>query len=342
MSDGASLASILLQNIDVTGGSGSDPQSSTEFVGGLIGFGGGGTISDVSASGSVASGDNSAAGGLVGVSGISMRNCRSLVAVSNGSDGEVGGLAGGTIRGSFIVDSSSAGNVSGDIFLGGLVGFNFGTIEHSFSTAIVTGTGTNTYAGGMVGMNQGRVSRSSASGAVNCEFVCGGLAGLNGGGVTATISQSYSTGNVSAGNGGAGGLVGTNMNSVIANSYATGSASGPDAGGLIAGNQAGVNDVQVMHSYSTGVVAGRQDAGGLIAVDDFTGSLKRNYWDTTTSGVTDKGQGAGNIENDPGIKGLGDIQLRSGLPKGFSPPVWAENPGVNGGLPYLVGNPPRK
>jgi hypothetical protein len=80
----------------------------------------------------------------------------------------------------------------------------------------------------------------------------------------------------------------------------------------------------------------------LIAADDFEGSLKKDYWDTTTTGVTNLAQGAGNIANDPGIKGLSNAKLLSHLPGGFNPRIWAETPNINGGLPYLVDNPPPK
>jgi hypothetical protein len=65
------------------------------------------------------------------------------------------------------------------------------------------------------------------------------------------------------------------------------------------------------------------------------------YWDTTTSGITDPSKGAGNKKNDPGIEGLTTVQLRSGLPDGFSGAVWGEKSSINGGLPYLLANPPR-
>jgi hypothetical protein len=35
-------------------------------------------------------------------------------------------------------------------------------------------------------------------------------------------------------------------------------------------------------------------------------------------------------------------QLKSGLPAGFDPTIWAEDPKINKGFPYLIANPPRK
>ena len=76
--------------------------------------------------------------------------------------------------------------------------------------------------------------------------------------------------------------------------------------------------------------------GGFIG-DDIDGDFSDCYWDTTTSG-TDNGTGEGNVS---GITGLTTEQLQSGLPAGFDPTIWAQNPKINHGFPYLITNPPR-
>lgn len=58
------------------------------------------------------------------------------------------------------------------------------------------------------------------------------------------------------------------------------------------------------------------------------------------SGITDLTKGAGNVASDPGITDLSDATLKSALPPGFSASNWAQNPSINGGLPYLIDNPP--
>ncbi len=58
-------------------------------------------------------------------------------------------------------------------------------------------------------------------------------------------------------------------------------------------------------------------------------------------GISDPSQGAANIENDPGITGLTDQQLKSGLPAGFDPKIWGSDPNINNGYPYLLANPPK-
>jgi hypothetical protein len=47
------------------------------------------------------------------------------------------------------------------------------------------------------------------------------------------------------------------------------------------------------------------------------------YWNLHTSDISDPQQAAGNIPDDRGITGLTDVQLRSGLPVGFDPAIWA-------------------
>ena len=79
----------------------------------------------------------------------------------------------------------------------------------------------------------------------------------------------------------------------------------------------------------------------LSGSDGEGGTISDVYWDTTTSGITNLGEGAGNIANDPGITGETTAQLQAGLPPGFDPSIWAEDPSINGGLPYLIANPPQ-
>jgi len=336
----ASLSNIRLTNANVTGGSGSSQDNSTEYIGSLVGAENGGTIYNALVAGSVSGGSYAAVGGLAGVTMGAVMESGAGVATSNGYLGLAGGLIG--VATGAVTNSYAAGNVSGSGFVGGVTGDNEATVNHSFATGTVTGIDADTYAGGLVGLNDGTISTSSASGGVNCEFVCAGLVGDNGSGHgSPTISRSFASGNVSAGPGGAGGLVGLNLSSVVEDSYAIGSTSGDAAGALVVTNLA-EGTGGIARAYASGAVTGTEYAGGLIAVDDFEGSLKKNYWDMTTTGITNKSQGAGNIANDPGIRGLSDAKLKSKLPNGFNPRIWAENPDINGGLPYLIDNPPPK
>ena len=82
-------------------------------------------------------------------------------------------------------------NVTGsDPYVGGLVGYNYGTILTSHSTGMVQGGGG---VGGLVGNNDGTIISSYSSAAVsgNTDDLCGGLVGVNNWG---SIAACYSTG----------------------------------------------------------------------------------------------------------------------------------------------------
>jgi GLUG motif-containing protein len=226
-------------------------------------------------------------------------------------------------------------------YSGGLVGVNGGTITTSSASVEVTGS----VAGGLVGWNaRGTISLSRATGDVTGgkeAYFAGGLVGWLFGG---RISNSYAAGDVAQPSYGqeSGGLVGT-ASGGIDSCYAIGTVGGPlvfASGGLVGGAES----LSISQSYSMGAVTGKSDGsvGGFIGFhnNNYGGTLASNYWDLDTSSISDPSRGAGNIANDPGIAGLTDAQLKSGLPDGFDPAIWGENPNLNNGYPYLLANPP--
>ncbi|HEY2446603.1 MAG TPA: hypothetical protein VGI20_12785 [Rhizomicrobium sp.] len=224
--------------------------------------------------------------------------------------------------------------------LGGLVGWNHGTILSSHADVAVS-AGRYGSVGGLANYNFGTISKSYATGAVLGEFV-GGLVAFNFGRVT----DSFATGDVQVtfppeGKLVGGGLVEVNSDSgTIRNSYATGAVIGGE--GSVIGGLVGENDNTVGFSYSTGAVTGGTASimGGLIGKDSFAlRGLFDNYWDTKTSGQS---QGVGNIPNDRGVTGLTTAQFQSGLPHGFRRKVWTEKANIIDGFPYLLSNPPPK
>jgi len=101
--------------------------------------------------------------------------------------------------------------VNGQIFVGGLVGSNYGTLSNSYTTGSVTGRWT---VGGLVGHNHdGSLSNCHSTANVAGNTEVGGLVGINKG----TVSNSYSTGSV-IGHHVVGGLVGENSG-CISNSH---------------------------------------------------------------------------------------------------------------------------
>ncbi len=236
--------------------------------------------------------------------------------------------------------------------VGAIAATNLGGISNAFASGEIDGSvGTKGgYFGGLVSGNQGTIADSAAG--VNISIGAhgnkpgtfadaGGFAAANNG----TILECYATGSVAiTGTSTASpsaGFIGFN-DGTIESSYAEGAAQANGTGQPAVGGFAGQNDTTIVQSYSTGAPSGNagSSVGGLIGYDGSENALSDDYWDTSTSGVTNLSQGAGNIANDPGITGETTAQLQAGLPPGFDPTIWAENPSINNGLPYLIANPP--
>lgn len=240
----------------------------------------------------------------------------------------------GAISGSYATGKLSVGDYG---TAGGLVAEQSGPITKSH-TGVLVSAGTDGYVGGFVGMlhSSSSVTDCYSTGQVSSAggSAVGGFAGF----INGTLSRSFATGAVmGAANDSDGGLVGNNSG-LITRSYATGAVSGgsgASVGGLIGGTGS-----PTWQSYSTGQVSGGTYTGGLVGYDNYSWGFKHSYWDTDTSGISNPAQGAGNIANDHGIKGVSTAQFQSGLPKGFSAGTWVENAAINNGLPYLRSNPP--
>jgi hypothetical protein len=236
--------------------------------------------------------------------------------------------------------------VNGSSWAGGLAAIG-GNLSHVRVTGRIRGKGkTGNSIGGLVGGGGEIVDCSTDVRITETQpSAVGGLVAVSG-----DIDQSYSTGSISVsgnGQGLVGGLVGSDSESHIQDSYATGAVTG--GAGFWLGGFAGENgeggDVfaTIETSYSIGAVIGgdQSKAGGFAGYAFYAkarGYIAESYWDTTTSG-TDKGVGGGRKH---GVTGLTTQQLQSGLPTGFDPTIWAENPKINNGLPYLITNPPPK
>jgi len=188
----------------------------------------------------------------------------------------VGILVGGSAAN--VSHSSSSGSVSSaNNWAGGLVGWNHGTVDSSYSTANVTGHWIDKRgAGGLVGYNDGNVSNCYAAGVVYGDYIAGGLVGHNYDG--GTVSNSYAIGNVTGKSGDVsnGGLVGENYYSTVYNSYATGNVSAYKCvGGLVGCNNHGT----VTKCYATGSVTGTYDNG---FGDSFGGLVGWNRYGTVS------------------------------------------------------------
>jgi filamentous hemagglutinin family protein len=224
--------------------------------------------------------------GLFGFTQSTMLSNVGLVGGSVSGQDRVGGLVGYNY-GSIVSNSYATGTVSGEDTVGGLVGYSFlsgSTINTSYATGAVTGTGS--YVGGLVGgNNSGTISNSYATGNINGSGA-GGLVGRN---AVGTVSNSYATGNVNGDNS-VGGLVGVNVYGTVTNSYATGAVTGTGdyVGGLV-----GYSNGTVTNSYASGAVAGTGSyVGGLVGFNDDDGSgstISNSYATGAVTGTNDVG-----------------------------------------------------
>ncbi len=227
--------------------------------------------------------------GLFGVSYGLVRN----VGVSGSVIGSsyVGGLAGynyGTVNNSYTAGSAQAPNGT----VGGLVGRNEGNINNSFSMSNVSSS--KYWAGGVAAINDGYITNSYATGNVSGGSAAGGLVGISGyfGGY---ITNCFATGSVT-GNSSIGGLMGVNSGEII-DSHA----SGKVIGSMFVGGLVGVNAGGISNSYATGSVSGAQYVGGLVGQLAFGGNanyggVNTSYATGTVSGTTQVGGLVGSID----------------------------------------------
>ena len=263
--------------------------ASVGYVGGLVGWHLGGTISDSHSGGKVV-GAALGIGGLVGVSEGNARivNSRTSKYARVTGKNHVGGLVGEN-KGS-ISDSYAKGPVTGDSQVGGLVGRHLGgTISDSYALNRVVGTASGV--GGLVGVSESNARivsshvyrRSRVSG----KDQVGGLVGENKG----NISNSYARGSVTGGSQ-TGGLVGLHLGGTISGSYAlnqvVGTASG--VGGLVGVSESNARIVS-SHVYQGSRVSGKNQVGGLVG--DNKGSISNSYARGAVSGDSQTGGLAG-------------------------------------------------
>ena len=125
---------------------------------------------------------------------------------------------------------------------------------------------------------------------VSGKMSVGGLVGRNFS--STTVSNSYSTGNISGSSDYVGGLVGRNSSvSTISNSYSMCSVNSSGTVGGLAGHNSWASTV--INCYSTGSVSGNSTVSGLVGDNDNTSDVYNSFWDTETSGQSSSDGGTG-------------------------------------------------
>lgn len=195
-------------------------------------------------------------GGFAGVSHGAITNAYAIGEISGNVN--VGGLVGYTGAESKISDAYTFVTVSGSgSGTGGLVGSSYGTITNVYAMGTVSGFGS--YTGGLIGIHStGTVNNANATAQVFGNSDVGGLMGHNSFG---TVSNVKATGQVFGSGFYIGGLMGTN-NGFITNAYANGNVSGS---GMYIGGFVGYNVGAISNVYTTSNVSGSGNiVGGLV------------------------------------------------------------------------------
>ncbi|WP_163969595.1 GLUG motif-containing protein [Oceanobacillus halotolerans] len=314
INNGATIKNVTLEDVNI---------NSRNHTGALVGVADSGTlIENVQVTGNI-NGGGASTGGVVGsLSNATIKDSEATVTL-NGvtSVGGLVGQAGGS--NATVNNSTSAGSITGRDNVGGLVGKLGGNVWDSSSSASVSSTRTNddiANAGGLVGnfnTFDGEIKNSSATGHVEA-FVdnVGGLIGYTTVNTSASITDSYATGDVS-GRHKVGGLIGYHTKVLVSDSYAKGNVDGEDHVGGFIGlmeeefttvdksfaegnvNAKGANvggfigkmtsDTTIQDAYAKGDVNGAENTGGFVGANEVA-TIDRAY---ASGAVSSSGQNQG-------------------------------------------------
>lgn len=194
----------------------------------------------------------SAAGGIAGWNGGSIKNCSTYATLGTQQDGYayLGGIVG--INNGTVTDSAPAASITvrGRYIIGGVAGLNLtnANITYNTSKSIPVTVQANECAGGVAGVNCGNIALGSTTLQVNitAESYAGGIAGSNNtrNATTASIAGGNVTGTVTATKNYAGGAAGANYANITDVTLIGGAcvrANDQFAGGIAGSNRAGTN-----------------------------------------------------------------------------------------------------
>jgi len=188
--------------------------------------------------------------------------------------------------------------VSGTSSVGGLGGYSKATLKSSSAKAVVTG---NNYVGGLIGYTYGETGLNiefcSANSSVTAKSYAGGLVGYQTSRSSSSksiLSKSFAVSNVTITDAGgdsdgyiAGGLVGYNSQSVISDCYAVGSVTGLDFIGGLIGSLATRSEINNCYAAVNVSAVGTTNAGLIATIDNDNVVVADCYFDTEITGYSD-------------------------------------------------------
>jgi hypothetical protein len=259
----------------------------------------------------------------------------------SGTGQETGGVCG--VNGGVVERCYNTGAVSGQAKTGGVVGRNAAAITASYNVGAVTGT---VAVGGVCGQNNGSISNSYNQGNIEGDDAVGGVAGeileIGFADVPPPVTAGANYGTVTATGGVAGGVAGLNGGAITAcyNTGAVAAASG------VAGGVAGKNTVYkpvhptsgyvpgywmagaIRAAYNTGTVTGTT-VGGVLGLNGYDGgepfscAVENSYWYISTPPPSPT-NGIGQNDVPPGDLNNGCTRFTSSFwPNATMLPGWA-------------------
>ena len=245
----------------------------------------------------------SAAGGIAGWNGGSIKNCSTYATLGTQQDGYayLGGIVG--INNGTVTDSAPAASITvrGRYIIGGVAGLNLtnASITYNTSDSIPVTVQANECAGGVAGVNCGSIALGSTTlqVSITAESYAGGIAGSNNtrNATIARIAGGKVTGTVTATKNYAGGAAGANYANITGVTLVDGArvrANDQFAGGIAGSNRVGTNGQigtitrctntagQTGNNYTVyatngnaGGIAGSNESGAQI-VDSVVGGVK--------------------------------------------------------------------
>jgi len=231
---------------------------------------------------------------------------------------------------------------NGGGYVGGLVYLNKeeGIIKDVSVDLILTPHATSSWAvGGIVGNNLGEIIRARAQGVIDypngTTLGVAGIAGWNSGSIRESFSNIGVTNRqyyyISS-------LAGWCSDGTIENSYATGDIEVRYESGGFCGAS---SNITIINSYSIGEVlygpsGDPSTVGGFIGIDYGDTTITNSYWNTQTSGQSTSAGGEGRTTADMTYP---YNSSNTYIDWDFDN-IWAIDPAINDGYPYLIHNPP--
>ncbi|MBR3790837.1 MAG: hypothetical protein IKK20_03430, partial [Clostridia bacterium] len=209
-----------------------------------------------------------------------------ITTASNGNNANYMGLFGYVYTGATIKNLNVAVTATGGSYVGGLAGYNMGTISNVMVSGTVSGSGS--YIGGIVGVNSGTIKNAYNKATVNGTNSTFGLAVGNVVGINLSAGKMFNiiaTGNTTASQyQWVGAMIGQN-HGTLQNSFSTGNATGAYYVGGVAGQNGGGT---LFNIYSRGTIKATNTYSGGVTGYNNGGTVKYCYYlkGATTAGST--------------------------------------------------------